>query len=81
MGYYLDKVKHHITRKLYPLTIQHLVYLVIITAVTFYVTGFFLQYRLLRWIYVGTMIVAVVTLYNAGDEDDAVDYAFKLVRI
>ena len=54
----------NIETKLYPFTIIHIIYFIIITGVTIYITKFFIQYTLIRWIYVTSIIVIVVNVYN-----------------
>ena len=68
-------------QKLYPFTLKHLIYLILITAITTYITDYVLKIRLLKWIYFGTISVIIATLYNQGDDKDAVVDVFKLATI
>ncbi len=57
------------------------IYFLTISFITGLVIDYFLQYRLLKWIYFGTLTVIAVTLYNHGDDKDAATEIFKLARI
>lgn len=57
-------LKYDIEKKLYPFTIIHIISFIIITAITMYITDFFIQYTLIRWIYFTTIIVIVANIYN-----------------
>ena len=54
----------NIETQLYPFTIIHIIYFIIITGITIYITKFFIQYTLIRWIYYTSIIVIVVNVYN-----------------
>jgi len=56
--------KEDIETQLYPFTIIHIIYFIIITGITIYITKFFIQYTLIRWIYYTSIIVIVVNVYN-----------------
>jgi hypothetical protein len=56
--------KDDIEKKLYPFTITHIISFIIITAITIYITEFFLRHTLIRWIYVSSIIVILVDVYN-----------------
>lgn len=71
----------YIKRKLYPFTFRHILYLILFTAVTTYIVDYILQFRLLKWIYFGTLSVIVATLYNQGDDTDAALNIFKLATL
>jgi len=73
----MDEIK----KNLYPVTIPHLLYVIIGTGISLYVTGLFLKYKLIRWIYIGTIIVLTTTLFRQGDKEDAVKNIFKLATI
>ena len=59
-----NAAKDDITKKLYPFTITHIISFIIITAITIYITEFFLRHTLIRWIYVSSIIVILVDVYN-----------------
>ena len=75
-----DWVKY-IENMIKPFTLKHIIYLILVTAVTTYITEYILRIRLIKWIYVGTLVVIIATLYNQGDDKDAVFDAFKFVTI
>lgn len=66
---------------LYPFTLKHLIYFIIITGITTYITEYFLKFKLLKWIYVGTVSVIIATLYNKGDDKDVALDVFKLATL
>jgi hypothetical protein len=67
--------------KLYPFTLSHIIYFIIVTGLTMYITGWFLKYRLIRWIYVGTIIVITASIWQGGKKEDAIENIFKLATI
>jgi len=56
--------KEDIETQLYPFTIIHIISFIIITAITIYITKFFIGHTLIRWIYFTTIIVIVMNVYN-----------------
>jgi hypothetical protein len=64
--------------KIYPLTLQHLIYVIITSAIVYYITEYFLRYNLIRWIYFGTLTVIAVELFNGGHTEDGAKELFKL---
>ena len=70
-----------IRARLYPFTFKHLIYVIIFTVVTSYIADFFFQFRLLKWIYMGTICVIAANLYNQGNDKKAIDQIFKLATI
>jgi vacuolar-type H+-ATPase subunit I/STV1 len=72
----------YVRKQLYPFTISHLIYFMIITGITTYIIDYFLKYRLIRWIYIGTMIVIIASLYNdGGNKREIATDIFKLATI
>jgi hypothetical protein len=51
-------------KKYYPTSIKHFIYAIIYLLITYYITDYFLNFKLIRWIYVGTLVVAIATLYH-----------------
>ena len=43
----------------YPTSIQHFIYIIIYLLITYYISDYFLNFKLIRWIYIGTLIVAI----------------------
>jgi hypothetical protein len=77
-------IQYNITaleQKLYPYTVKHIVYFLIISVVTYYVTEYLVGFRLIRWIYVGTSIVIIANLYKSGNSDKAATEIFKLATL
>ncbi len=56
-----EYVKQNIKEKLYPFTLKHLFYFTIITIINTIILNYFLNFRLFKWIYVGTSIVIIAT--------------------
>ena len=63
------------------LTFEHLIYLIIFSFILSYITEYLLKYKLLKWIYIGTIAVIIITLYKQGNDREAVEDVFKLTRI
>ena len=59
-----NATKEEIKRRIFPFTLQHLTYFIIITAITIAITEFFLKYRYFRWIYFSTIIIIFANIYN-----------------
>jgi hypothetical protein len=70
-----------IKEQIYPFTLQHLIYFIVITLLTTIILNYFLKYKLLKWIYVGTLIVIITSLYKQGDNKKVVEDVFKLATI
>ena len=46
-----------------------------------YISDYFLQFKLLKWIYIGTLIVLITNLYKHGDDKKVAKDLFKLATI
>jgi hypothetical protein len=79
----INAVLEYIQEKIYPITFKHILYLGIITLISSHITSYFLNFRLLKWIYIGTIIVTIANLYNQGETDASVATKdiFKLATI
>ena len=68
MEYNIDNakynIKEYVERQIFPFTLQHITYFICITVITYYITDYFLQFKLFKWIYVGTVIVLGVTIFT-----------------
>ena len=73
----IDIIKQY----LYPFTFEHIFYIIIGAIISTYISDFFLSFRLLKWIYIGTLVVLVATLYKHGDNKNAAKDIFKLATI
>lgn len=62
-------------------TLESIIYVIIFGLIIWYITDYFIQHRLIRWIYVGTIAVIGITLYNKGQKLDAAKDIFKLAFI
>ncbi len=60
---YYDNAKNYIRLQLQYITIYHIISLIIITILT----SALIRVRLLKWIYVGVMIVTAVSMYKVGN--------------
>ena len=79
--YLTDTAANYLYNKLYPFTVWHALSVIIVTAVTYFVTEYFLGFKLVRWIYIGTIIVIAASMYRDGNEDELVRDAFKLATL
>ncbi len=79
--YLVDIATNYLHDKLYPFTIWHLITVIFVTAVTYYITEYFLGFKLVRWIYIGTIIVIGASMYKRGDGQDAAKDIFKLATL
>jgi hypothetical protein len=76
-----QEIKNYLEEQLYPFTITHLITFIVFTAITYYITEYILQFKLLKWIYIGTIIVLIASLYKQGDDVKAVRDIFKLATL
>jgi vacuolar-type H+-ATPase subunit I/STV1 len=82
MDFVFNTGVEYVRKQLYPFTISHLIYFMIITGITTYIIDYFLKYKLIRWMYMGTMIVIIASLYNdGGDKKEIATDIFKLATI
>ena len=77
----IQEAKNYLEEQLYPFTITHLIVFIIFTAITYYITEYILQFKLLKWIYVGTLTVLIASLYQQGDDVKVVRDIFKLATL
>jgi len=61
---------------LYPLTVGHLVFLLIYTILSTYAYAYLFRYPLFKWMYLGSIIIFIGSVY--GDGDDTTASYFKL---
>lgn len=71
----------YIQNKVGTFTLFHIIYFIIGTAITIYITRYFLQFKLFKWIYVGTLIVLIATLYNQGRSEDREEIAEEIFKL
>ena len=76
-----NKGKEYIRQRLYPFTFEHLIYVLVFTGLTTIISEYVFRFRLLKWIYVGTIAVIAATLYTEGDDKKAVGEIFKLATV
>lgn len=74
----IQVLKEYIINKLYPLTLTHLIYLLIVLGISYYITEYLLKIKLFKWVYVATFIVLIVSSFKEGDDARAVKDIFKL---
>jgi hypothetical protein len=79
--YLTDTAANYLYDKFYPFTIWHVLSVILVTAITYYVTEYFIGFKLVRWIYIGTIIVIGASVYKRGDSKDAVRDVFKLATL
>ena len=73
--------KEYIRKRLYPFTLKHVIYVVVFTVLTTIVSEYVFRFRLLKWIYAGTMAVLAINVYKQGDNKKAVGDIFKLATV
>lgn len=66
---------------IYPFTFEHILYIIVGFIISTYISDYFLQFKLLKWIYIGTLIVLIANLYKRGDGKKAIKDIFKLATI
>ncbi len=79
--YLLQDAKNYLEEQLYPFTITHLIVFTIVTVFGYYLTDYLMHFKLLKWIYVGTLIVLIANLFKQGDDKKAAKDIFKLATI
>lgn len=80
---YINRTKEYILKQIYPFTLQHISYLIIFTVISTLFYKFIFRYKLVKWIYIATIIVITASFYKEGNKEKAVDELFRLsdVRI
>jgi len=79
-----QKGKEYVLEMYYPTSLRHFIYIAIYFIITFYITDYFLNFKLIRWIYVGTIIVIIASLYREPTKEHEKKIAadiFKLATI
>lgn len=71
----------YVKNKIYPFTLTHIIYVIITSAVLYYITEYFLRFRLIRWVYFGTLAVIAATLFNNGEPKEGAKEIFKLATL
>ena len=66
---------------IYPVTFKHIFYIIVGFIISTYISDYFLQFKLLKWIYIGTLIVLITNLYKHGDDKKVAKDLFKLATI
>ena len=73
--------KEYAIKMYYPTSLRHFVYIAIYFIVTFYITDYFLNFKLIRWIYVGTLIVIIASLYHEPTKENEKKIAADLFKL
>lgn len=81
MNNYYFEIIRWLKKQWRMLTFEHLIYLLLISFILSYITEYLLKYKLLKWIYIGTITVIIITLYNQGNDREAVETVYKLALI
>lgn len=66
---------------IYPFTFEHIFYIIGGAIISTYISDYITSFRLLKWIYIGTLIVLIATLYKHGDDKKAAKDIFKLATL
>jgi len=61
-----DYSKGFITHYLYPMTTGHLLFIVIYTIFSIYFYKYLFQYPLFKWMYLGSIIIFISSIYGDG---------------
>jgi hypothetical protein len=71
--------------KYYPTDFKQFIYIIIYLLVTYYLTNYFLNFKLIKWIYIGTLLVGIATLfyepYNINKDKKIIKDIFKLATV
>ena len=67
----IETGKKYVRERIYPLTLTHLIYLALLFVVTTYISNYFLRFRLIKWIYYGTLIVLFASIFQQGRDEDS----------
>ena len=73
--------RDYVAESIYPFTFNHLIYFILFTVVTTYITDYFLNYKLFKWIYFASAFVIIINIYNNGNPKAAAVDAFKLAYV
>ena len=76
--------KEYAMKTYYPTSLRHFIYIAIYFVLTFYITDYFLNFKLIRWIYVGTLIVIIASLFREPTKENEkriTEDVFKLATL
>jgi hypothetical protein len=70
--------KGFITYYLYPITTGHLLFIVLYTIFSIYFYKYIFQYNLFKWIYLGSIIILIGSIYGDGIGNPLPSSHFKI---
>ena len=70
--------KGFITYHLYPMTAGHLLFIAVYTVFSIYFYKYIFQYNLFKWIYLGSIIILIGSIYGDGVEKPSPPSNFKI---
>lgn len=73
--------KEYVRDTYYPTSLRHFIYIAIYFVLTFYITDYFLNFKLIRWIYVGTIIVIIASLYHEPNKENEKKIAADIFKL
>lgn len=73
--------REYVKQTYYPTSLRHFVYITIYFIITFYITDYFLNFKLIKWIYVGTIIVIIASLYREPTKENEKKIATDLFKL
>lgn len=80
MDFVLEAI-HLVNQNISPLTWQHALGIVALAMVGYYVMQWIVSYPLLRWAYMGVLVIFIANLFHRGEKGKAVVNIFKLAMV
>lgn len=73
-----ERGKKYVREQIYPVTFTHIVYLIVFTVISTYVTNYFLNFRVFKWLYFGSMALFTIVFFRQGEKGKAAGEVFRL---
>jgi amino acid permease len=80
MDFFLEAIPF-VTKNMFPLTWQHAVGIVVLMVAGYYVMRWVMVHPLLRWTYIGVLVIFIVNLFHRGQTGKAAANIFKLALV
>jgi len=80
MDYLLELVPL-VNKNMYPLTWQHAVGIVVVSVLGYYITDALFRIPVVRWTYVGVLVIFIANLFHRGEKGKAAADIFKLALV
>jgi len=78
---YLLELAPLINKNMYPLTWQHAVGFIVVSVIGYYVVNALFRIPVVRWTYMGVLVMFIASLFHRGEKGKAAADIFKLALV